>query len=365
VPADAGLWVYGGFLLAVGLALGLGWLAVVYRLQPVFLLPLAVGVLLAAFFSPPGAGFPAAFFQVLHTGLDSGLFVALIFLGWGAGANLSYLVARPVKLLLGLIPPLALFATYHLAVALGLTPGQGATAALIGGGDGLSVAFLASRVSPEILGPACLAAFTLVGLQFWCQPALMRLVTSRQERLQPLPLTRKVTRRENLLFAVAGLILTLLLVPRATLLTGMFFLGCIIKESGVMDRLARTLANRLAEIMSLLLGLAVGSRCAPTTLFSLTFLKIILTGLVGLMLATLVVTLTVKVMNIFRTQKLNPWVGAAALGWVPDAAHLVQVLGRQEDPHVNIYPHALAVSQAALLGATLTAGLLWSILAGN
>jgi len=161
------------------------------------------------------------------------------------------------------------------------------------------------------------------------------------------------------------LILTLLLVPRATLLTGMFFLGCIIKESGVMDRLARTLANRLAEIMSLLLGLAVGSRCSPPALFNLTFLKILLIGLLALMLATLVVTLVVKLLNLCRSRKINPWVGAAALGWVPDAAHLVQVLSRQEDPHVNLYPHALAVSQAALLGATLTAGLLWSILAGN
>lgn len=362
MPAETGLWVHLGFLLAAVLALGLGWVAISYRLQPVFLLPLGVGLLLANFPHPELAVLLAPFFHVLQSGLDSGLYVALIFLGWGAGANLSFLVARPAKLILGLLTPLALFAVFYLGWLLGLTPSQAGAVALIGGGDGLSVAFLASKLAPELVGPACLAAFTLVGLQFWFQPTLLRLLTSPQERMLHMPPTRKVSRRENLLFAVAGLFLTLLLVPRATLLTGMFFLGCIIKESGVLDRLSRTLANRLAEIMSLLLGLAVGSRCPPGTLFTLTLVKIIFLGLAGLMLATLVVTLAVKVANLFRTTKINPWVGAAALGWVPDAAHLVQVVCRQEDPHCNIYPHALAVSQAALLAATLTAGLLWSIL---
>jgi len=347
------------------LALGLGFVAVTYRLQPVFLLPLAVGLLLGNLPQSDLANLLAPFFQILQSGLDSGLYPALILLGWGAGANLSFLVAHPAQLILGLLTPLAFFAVFYLGWLVGLTPAQSGAVSLIGGGDGLSAVFLASQVAPELIGPVCLAAFSLVGLQFWFQPFLIRRITTRQERMLSMPPTRKVARRENLLFAVAGLILTLVLVPRAILLTGMFFLGCVIKESGVLDRLSRTLANRLAEIMALLLGLAAGSRCPSGILFSVTFVKVLLLGLAALMLATLVATLIVKAINLFRDQKINPWVGAAAVGWVPDAAHLVQVICRQEEPRCNIYPHALASSQAALLAATLTAGLLWGILGGG
>ena len=353
------LWVFMALV-----ALGLGYLAVAYRLQPVFLLPLAAGLLLG---NLPHLDFVeslAPFFQILQGGLDSGLYLALIFLGWGAGANLSNLIAHPRQLLLGLLTPLAFLTVMMMGWSLGLTPSQAGSVALIGGGDSLSATFLVTQIAPELTGPVSLAAFTLVGLQFWLQPHLVRLLTTRQERLLHMPPLRKVSRRENLLFAAAGLILTLILIPRAALLTGMFFLGNLLKESGVVDRLARTLANRLAEIMALLVGLTVGSRCQAWQLLSLTFVKIMVLGLAALLLATLVVILAIKVLNRFTARKINPLVGAAALGLVPDAAHLVQIICRQEDPHGNIFPHALASNQAALLTATLTAGLLWSILGG-
>jgi oxaloacetate decarboxylase beta subunit len=353
------LWV-----LTVFIAVGLGFLAVVYRLQPVFLLPLAAGLLWGNLPQKDLAGLLVPFWQLLQGGLDCGLYPALIFLGWGAGANLSNLIAHPRQLLLGFLSFLAFLAILLAGWSLGLTPPQAGSVALIGGGDGLSAAFLVSRLAPELTGPVGLAAFTLVGLQFWWQPYLVRLLTTRQERLLHMPPLRKVSRRENLVFAAAGLLLTLILIPRAALLTGMFFLGNLLKESGVVDRLARTLANRLAEIMAMLLGLAVGSRCQAESLLSLTFVKIIGLGLAALFLATLVVILAIKVLNRFTTRKINPLVGAAALGLVPDAAHLVQIICRQEDPHGNIFPHALASNQAALLTASLTAGLLWSILAG-
>jgi Na+-transporting methylmalonyl-CoA/oxaloacetate decarboxylase beta subunit len=180
-----------------------------------------------------------------------------------------------------------------------------------------------------------------------------------------MPPSRKVSRRESLWFAGAGLVLTLILVPWAALLTGMFFLGNILKEAGVMDRLARTLSNRLADILIVLLGLAVGSQCQASLIFSLAFLKILFLGLVALLLATAVVILGIKAFNLFSSQKINPLLGAAALGLIPDAAQMVQILGRREDPHNNLFYHALASSQAALLASTLTAGLLWSILGGR
>jgi oxaloacetate decarboxylase beta subunit len=349
-------------LLVTALALVLGYVAVVHRLQSVFLLPLAVGLLLGNLPALSLVQVLGPFWHTLQAGLDSGLYVALILLGWGAGGNLGSLIAHPRQMLLGLLTPLAFFAVLLLAHALGFNLAQAGSIALIGGGDGLSASFLATQLAPELSGPVSLAAFTLVGLLFLVQPVLVRLLTTRQERMLHLPPTRKITRREGLLFAVAGFLITILIVPHAALLTGMFFLGAMIKESGVLDRLSRTLANRLAEIMALLLGLAVGSRCQAATLISLDFGVIILLGLVSLSLANVVVILGIKLVNLFLEKKINPLLGIAAVGLVPDAAHLAQVLCRKEDPLGNLYPHALASSQAALLIATLTAGLLWSIL---
>jgi oxaloacetate decarboxylase beta subunit len=347
------------------LASGLLYVAVVFRLQPVFLVPLAGGLLLANLPIPALNAALAPFFLTLQSGLTSGLYPALIFLGWGAGANLTYLIAQPRLLFLGLLTPLAFIAVLFLGWGLGLPPSQAGSAALIGGGDGLSAIFLAAKMAPELTGPISLAAFTLIGLYFWLQPLLLDLLVTRQERMLRMPPSRKVSRRESLIFAGAGLVLTLVLVPWAALLTGMFFLGNILKEAGVADRLARTLSNRLADIVALLLGLAVGSQCHVSLIFSLAFIKIILLGLAALFLANILVILAIKVLNLFSSKKINPLIGAAALALLPDAAQIVQIMGRREDAHNNLFFHALASSQAALLAATLTSGLLWSILGGH
>ncbi len=353
------------FLLTTVFALGLGFLAIFYRLQPVFLLPLAAGLLVGNLPGRELAWALAPFLATLQSGLYNGLYPALIFLGWGAGANLSPLVSHPRQLVLGLIAFLVFLVIIWLGWLVGLTPQQAGSIALIGGGDGLSATFLASQIAPELTGPVSLAAFTLVGLQLVIQPPLLRVLTTRQERVLRMTPARKVSRRENLLFAVAGFILTLFVIPRASLLTGMFFLGVILKESGVADRLSRTLANRLADIVAVLLGLAVGSLCRLSAFLSLTFVKVLVLGLAALVLANLAMVLAIKLINLVSTEKINPLVGAAALGLVPDAAHMVQVHCRQEDPHCNIYPHALASCQAALITASLTAGLLWGILGGG
>jgi oxaloacetate decarboxylase beta subunit len=172
-----------------------------------------------------------------------------------------------------------------------------------------------------------------------------------------------VARRENLVFVVSGLILTGLLVPGAMVLTGMFFLGNLIRESGVAERLVRTLSNRLGDILMVLLGLGVGSTCRASDILSASFGQILVLGVVSLLLVTIVAIVAIKVANLFFREKINPLVGAAALGGlVPDAAQMAQVMARREDPHNNLYAHALASSQAALLAATLTAGLFMSIL---
>ncbi len=353
------------FVLMVLAALGIGLVALAYRLQPVFLLPLAAGLLLANLPSPGAAQALQPFWHTIQSGLDSGLYPALIMLGWGAGANLNYLIAHPRQIFLGFLTPLAFLAVLWLGQAWGLNPPQAGSIALIGGGDGLSSLFLAGQVARQLSGPIGLAAFILVGLELRLLPYLVRLLTTRQERILRMAATRKVSRQESLVFAVAGLILTLVFVPRAALLTGMFFLGCLVKESGIAERLTRTLANRLGEIMLFLLGLAAGSRCTAAQMLSPASVKILLLGLAALILANVVVILAIRVINLFVREKINPLVGVAALGYVPNSAHLANILCRREDPRGNLYFHALASSQAALVTSSLTAGVLWSILGGG
>lgn len=365
MPGETSLLQLGLWVLMAVLALGLIYIAVVFRLHPVFLIPLAGGLLFANIPIPNLTASLAPFFLTVQGGLSSGLYPALIFLGWGAGANLTYLIAHPRLLVLGLLTPIAFLLVLFLGWGLGLPLSQAGSAALVGGGDGLAAVFLVAKIAPEVTGPVALAAFTLTGLYFWLQPYLVEILVSKQERMLRMPPSRKVSRRESLLFAAVGLILTLILVPWAALLTGMFFLGNILKEAGVADRLARTLSNRLADILAALLGLAVGSQCHGTLILSLTFAKIIILGLAALLLAAAVVILAIRVHNLFSSQKINPLIGAAALGLLPDAAQMVQIMGRREDAHNNLFYHALASSQAALLASTLTAGLLWSILGGR
>jgi len=353
------------FLLAVALAAGLVTIVLYYRLQPVILLPLAAGLLVG---NLPGGGLSPVLgplLALLRQGLDNGLFFALIFLGWGAGANLAPLLAHPRKLLLGLLTPLGFLPVLWLGTMAGLLPGEAAGTALVGGGEGLAAIFLTLKLAPDLTGPLGVVVFPLVGAQLLLQPYLLRLLTRRTERLvRPVP-SRKVSRHETLLFAAAGFLLTLVVVPRAFLLTGMFFLGALIRESGVADRLARTLANRLAEIVAALLGFTVGSLCPVSQLFSLTLLKVVVFGFLALTLAPAAVLLIIKAVNPLLRNKINPLLAAAALGLLPDAAHLAQMTCRREDPQGNILPPALALNHAAFFTATLTAGLLWGILGGN
>jgi sodium ion-translocating decarboxylase beta subunit len=345
------------------LALGIIYAAIVERIYPSFLIPLAAGMILV---NVPAPGFKAElapFLGAIQYLWEHGIYPPLILFCLGAGLDLSYLIAHPRQVLVGMLSPFVFVAVMFLGWQLGLTPPQSGISSLAVGGDGgLSAIFLCGRFSRDLVGPVGLTAALMVGLLPLIQPPLVQIFTTRKERMIRMPASRKVAKRENILFAAAGLALTSLLVPGAMMLTGMFFLGNLLKESGVVERLARTLANRLGEILVALLGLAVGSRCLAGNILCFTFLKVMALGLVALFLVSLVGILGIKVVNLLSSQKINPLVGTAALGLPPHAAQVVQVLGRTEDPHNNLFPHALASSQAGLLAATLTAGILWSIL---
>jgi oxaloacetate decarboxylase beta subunit len=362
---QANLLTFGAWAGMTAVALGLAYLAIVYRVHANFLVPAAAGIILANL-PLPGIDYGLAplrhFFQA---GLDAGIYPALILLCRGAGMDLSFLIAHPRQLFLGLLGTLAFLGLTALGWSWGLATPQAGGGALIGSGDGLAAIFLTGSLAREVVGPVGLTAYALVGLLPRIQMPLAQLLTTPQERMLRMPPLRKVARRENIVFAGAGLALTGLLVPGAMPLTGMFFLGNLLKESGVVERLARTLANRLGDILVVLLGLGIGSSCRPGDFVTLIYGKIIILGLAALILIPVVGILVVKVANLFFTRKINPLVGLAAVGLLPDAALVAQIIGRREDPHNNIYSHALASSQAALLAATLTSGLLWGILGGR
>ncbi len=360
---DASLPGYALWAIMTLLALGLVYAAIVFRLRPGFLLPLAAGLLLANLPAPGLGADLAPLFSSIQYPWDHGIYPPLILFCMGAGLDLSYLIAHPRQAFLGLLTPLAFFGLMLLAWQLGLGDAAGGIVSVLAGGDGgLTAIFLCGRFSPDLVGPVGLAAALGVGLLPWTQPALAQILTTRQERMIRMEATRKVAKRENVIFAAAGLVLTSLLLPGAMVLTGMFFLGNLLKESGVVERLARTLSNRLGDILVALLGLAVGTRCTAANILSLAFLKVIIMGLLAIGLISSLGILAVKVANLFSRQKINPLVGAATLGLLPHAAQVVQIMGRREDPHNNLFPHALASSQASRLAATLTGGLLWSIL---
>ncbi|MFP3867778.1 MAG: sodium ion-translocating decarboxylase subunit beta [Desulfobacteraceae bacterium] len=346
------------------LALLLFYLAVAQRLRPQFLLPLTAGMILANLPDPHLISHLRPFLDILDAGLDHGLYPALIFLGWGASADLSSVIAHPRQLLLAMVAPLGIFLTMLLAWGVGLTPREAGSISMIGGADGLSAIFLVANLAPSLVGPLGLLAFLAMAFLPLIQPPLMRLLTNRTERMIYMPPMRKVTKSENLGCAVGGLLITGLLVPHAILLTGMFFLGNIIKESGVSDRLARTISVGMLDVVIVLFSLDLGIRCHAGLLLSLTFIKMMVFGAIALALVTIFGVLAVKLANLMLNQKINPLVGAAAVGLVPDAAQMVHLVSRQEDPHNYLYIHALASNLSGLIASTLTAGLLWAMWGG-
>jgi oxaloacetate decarboxylase beta subunit len=359
---DAAFLGYLLWLLMTALALGLVYLAAAQRLYPSFLLPLAVGLLLANL--PPHAPAALAYFrEAAQYPWLRGLYPPVIFLCFGAGIDLSPLLAHPRQLFLGLLQPLIFLALLALGIAMGLSPQAAASGVLASGGDGgVSALFLAGWFAPDLAGPIGLTAAVLVALLPYVQPPLCWIFTTPKERLIRMAATRKVAKRETMLFALAALVIISLALPGALPLAGMFFLGNLLKESGVVERLARTLTNRVGEVAVALLGLAVGSRASAAAILSLAMLKVLALGLAALVGATVLGVLAVKVSNLFCRNKINPLVGAAVIGLPPYAAQVAQMTGRREDPHSNLFAHAQATSQAAMLAATLTAGLLWGIL---
>ncbi|MCV2883161.1 sodium ion-translocating decarboxylase subunit beta [Aestuariibacter sp. AA17] len=357
----------GGQLIMMAVGLLLLYLAIVKKFEPLLLLPIGFGAILT---NIPLAGFSEAggiLYYIYKVGIDTGVFPLLIFMGVGAMTDFGALIANPKMLLLGAAAQFGIFATLFGAILLNLVPGfeftltDASAIAIIGGADGPTAIFLASRLAPELLGAIAVAAYSYMALVPIIQPPIMKALTNEDERKIEMAQLRVVSRREKIIFPLAVLLLTILFLPAATPLVGMFCLGNLMKECGVVDRLSHTAQNELINIVTIFLGLAVGSKLSADQFLSVKTLGILALGAVAFSIGTAAGVIMAKIMSRFSQQPINPLVGAAGVSAVPMAARVVNKVGLEANPHNFLLMHAMGPNVAGVLGSAVAAGILLAL----
>nr|WP_297347810.1 sodium ion-translocating decarboxylase subunit beta [uncultured Glaciecola sp.] len=346
---------------------GLLYLAIVRKFEPLLLIPIGFGALLT---NIPLAGFSEVgglLHYIYYIGVDTGVFPLLIFMGVGAMTDFSALIANPRMLLLGAAAQFGIFATLFGAILLNGLPWfeftlQDASAiAIIGGADGPTAIFLASKLAPELLGAIAVAAYSYMALVPIIQPPIMKALTTPEERKLPMAQLRVVSKKEKILFPLAVLLLTLIFLPAATPLVGMFCFGNLLKECGVVDRLSYTAQNELINIVTIFLGLGVGSKLSADKFLTAETLGILALGAVAFSIGTATGVLMAKLMNKFSKDNINPLIGAAGVSAVPMAARVVNKVGLEANPHNFLLMHAMGPNVAGVLGSAVAAGILLAL----
>ncbi len=299
----------------------------------------------------------------LYFGVRQGIYPPLIFLGIGAMTDFSTMLSNPKLILLGAAAQIGVFLTFFGALFLGFTFEESGAIGIIGGADGPTAIFLSAKLAPHLLGAIAIAAYSYMALVPVIQPPIMKLLTTRQERLIRMKPPRRVSQREKMIFPVVAFLISTLVAPGAIVLLGMLFFGNLLKESLVTERLANTARTALIDIVTILLGVTVGASTQASTFLQRESLLIFGLGALSFAVATAGGVLFAKFMNLFLTEKINPLVGAAGVSAVPDSARVVQMMGQQEDPHNFLLMHAMAPNVAGVIGSAIAAGVLWSVLA--
>jgi len=346
---------------------GLLYLAIARGFEPLLLLPIGFGAILTNI-PLAGMGEPGGILYLFYeVGIASGLFPLLIFLGVGAMTDFSALIANPRMLFLGAAAQFGIFATLFGAIALNWVPGlsftlkEASAIAIIGGADGPTAIFLASRLAPDLLGAIAVAAYSYMALVPLIQPPIMRALTTKDERKIQMSQLRVVSKREKIVFPLLLLLLTILLLPTAAPLIGMFCLGNLMKECGVVDRLSKTAQNELINIVTIFLGLAVGSRLSADKFLTTQTLGILLLGMVAFAIGTAAGVIMAKLMNKVSKQPINPLIGSAGVSAVPMAARVSNKLGLEADPHNFLLMHAMGPNVAGVIGSAVAAGILLAL----
>jgi len=344
------------------------FLAINKGFEPLLLIPIGFGGILA---NIPIAGIagPDGLLGILyHAGIETGVFPLLIFMGVGAMTDFGPLLARPSLMILGAAAQFGIFFTLFGAIAMNLIPGMefsmadAAAIAIIGGADGPTAIYVASRLAPDLLGAIAVAAYSYMALVPIIQPPIMKLLTTEEERQTKMTQLRKVSKLEKILFPLILLLVTILLLPSATPLVGMLCFGNLLRECGVVDRLSGTAQNELINIVTIFLGLAVGSKLAADKFLSAETLGILLLGMVAFSIGTAAGLLMGKVMYRVTGKEVNPLIGAAGVSAVPMAARVANKIGLQANPQNFLLMHAMGPNVAGVIGSAVAAGVLLSVI---
>ena len=350
--------------LMIGVGVLLIYLGVAKNYEPLLLVPIGFGAILV---NIPLAGLDqeGGLLKFFFFGIESGIFPPLIFLGIGALTDFGPLLAQPTTFLLGAAAQFGIFGTLIGARALGFPFVEAASTAIIGGADGPTAIYLTSRLAPHLLGPIAVAAYSYMALVPIIQPPLIRLFTTKKERLVTMPQPRPVSKTVKILFPIVTCIISSLLIPAATPLLGMLMLGNLFRESGVVERLSKTAQNELINIVTIFLGLAVGSKLSAGAFLTTQTLLIIALGLIAFGIGTISGVLLGKLMYIISKGKINPMIGAAGVSAVPMAARVVQRVGQEEDSSNFLLMNAMGPNVAGVIGSAIAAGVLLSLAGGG
>ncbi|MCF0198922.1 MAG: sodium ion-translocating decarboxylase subunit beta [Bacteroidaceae bacterium] len=377
-----------GWKYAVMIALGcfLLYLAIVKKYEPLLLLPIAFGMVLTnlpdagLFHSELWAQFldhnspnyhsygaimrDGGLLDILYIGVKAGVYPCLIFLGVGAMTDFGPLIANPKSLLLGAAAQIGIFVTFIVCQFdfTGFTPEQAASIGIIGGADGPTAIFLTSKLAPELLGPIAVAAYSYMALVPVIQPPIMRMLTTKSERMIRMAQLRQVSKQEKIIFPIVVAIVVSLILPSAATLIGCLMLGNLMKESGVVERLSNCVQNELNNIVVIFLGVTVGATATAESFLNVQTILILCVGIVAFGFGTAGGVLLAKFMNLFQKEKMNPLIGSAGVSAVPMAARVSQTLGREADPRNFLLMHAMGPNVAGVIGSAVAAGILLSFL---
>ncbi len=382
----AGMWDASGFALLtwqngvmIGVSVVFLYLAIAKKFEPLLLVPIAFGILLA---NLPGSGimddltlnqafggdpatavegshwYDSGVLRIIYAGVKSSIFPCLIFLGVGAMTDFGPLLSNPISLLLGAAAQLGIYVAFIIAILLGFTPQEAAAISIIGGADGPTAIWLTGKLASHLLAPIALAAYSYMALIPLIQPPIMKLLTTKKEREVKMTQLRKVSKTEKIVFPVVVLVLIALILPSVVPLLGMLMLGNLFRECGVVERLSDTAQNALNNIIVILLGVTVGATANGESFLKAQTLGIVALGLTAFIFSTVGGVLLGKVLYIVTKGKINPLIGAAGVSAVPMAARVAQNEGRKYNPTNFLLMHAMGPNVAGVIGSAVAAGFL-------
>ena len=357
-----------GHMVMIVIGLVFIYLAIAKDCEPMLLIPIGFGILVGNIAFAPGFQIgvyeTGSVLNYLYFGVVKGLYPPLIFLGIGAMTDFSALISNPRLILIGASAQFGIFGAYCIALALGFSPTEAGAIGIIGGADGPTAIFLSSKLAPELMGAIAISAYSYMALVPVIQPPIMRLLTTSKERVIRMKPPRSVSKKEKVIFAIAGMLLTTFIVPSGLPLLGMLFFGNLLKESGVTKRLADTAKGPMIDVVTILLGLTVGASTQATTFLTFKSVGIFMLGAFSFIIATTGGVLFVKFLNLFLKEgnKINPLIGHSGVSAVPDSARVSQVVGLEYDKTNHLLMHAMAPNVAGVIGSAVAAGIILSFL---